>query len=59
MPTRSYLSQVELPLTIGLGNHQEVERIVVDWPDGSKQEVNDYEIDQLTIIEQAQATPTR
>jgi len=39
MPTRSYLSQVELPVTIGLGREQDVRRITVEWPDGSQQEV--------------------
>ena len=39
MPTRSYLSQCELPLTIGLGNHTDVEVIRVIWPAGSVQEV--------------------
>jgi len=51
MPTRSYLSQVELPVTIGLGNAQDVDRIVVHWPDGESQELSDYRLDDLTIVE--------
>ena len=39
MPTRSYLSQVELPVTIGLGREADVRRVTVRWPDGSKQDV--------------------
>lgn len=33
-PTRSYLSQSELPLTFGLGSAKEVESIEVQWPNG-------------------------
>ena len=32
MPTRSYLSQVELPATFGLGNVAVVRRVDVTWP---------------------------
>ncbi|HMN95777.1 MAG TPA: FG-GAP-like repeat-containing protein [Phycisphaerales bacterium] len=35
MPTRSYLSQVELPVTFGLGTADRVDLIRVRWPDGS------------------------
>jgi hypothetical protein len=38
-PTRSYLSQVELPVSFGLGHETKVERVVVKWPDGSQQAV--------------------
>lgn len=34
MPTRSYLSQVELPLTFGLGSATAVGVLRVTWPDG-------------------------
>ncbi len=33
-PTRSYLSQSELPITFGLGQVTSVESIEVRWPDG-------------------------
>jgi len=36
MPTRSYLSQVELPLTFGLGDAIEIDRLVIRWPDGEE-----------------------
>ena len=53
MPTRSYLSQVELPVTIGLGQRTEVKSVTVRWPGGDKQAVNDYHLDSLTtVIEQ-------
>jgi hypothetical protein len=39
MPTRSYISQVELPVTIGLGTEKDVRRVTIQWPDGSRQDV--------------------
>ncbi|MFQ5731346.1 MAG: CRTAC1 family protein [Planctomycetaceae bacterium] len=36
MPTRSYLSQVELPVTFGLGESKRVEFIRVQWPGGGE-----------------------
>ncbi|MCA9237194.1 MAG: CRTAC1 family protein [Planctomycetales bacterium] len=39
-PTRSYISQVELPLTFGLGADGNVQSCRVTWPDGSQQDVN-------------------
>jgi hypothetical protein len=53
MPTRSYLSQVELPVTFGLGKLDAVERVTIHWPDGTSQEVPDVAVDRLTVIEQA------
>ena len=34
----SYLSQSELPLTLGVGKQDEIEKIVVDWPSGKTEE---------------------
>jgi enediyne biosynthesis protein E4 len=34
----SYLSQSELPVTFGLGTTERIERVVVDWPSGRKEE---------------------
>ena len=54
-PTRSYLSQVELPLTFGLGDHNAVESITIHWPDGSTQRVDEFELNRLNRIEQSTA----
>jgi hypothetical protein len=40
IPTRSYLSQSELPVTIGLGKETAVELLEVKWPDGSVQKLH-------------------
>ena len=52
MPTRSYLSQVELPVTFGLGTAAEIESITVIWPDGQMQSipVSGLSLDQSRVI---------
>nr|VFJ63241.1 MAG: Repeat domain-containing protein [Candidatus Kentron sp. DK] len=52
MPTRSYLSQVELPVTFGLGDTETVEAVRVFWPDGSRQELagKDVRVDSMMTI---------
>jgi hypothetical protein len=51
-PTRGYLSQSEFPVTFGLGQDDRVDRVVVHWPDGSTQEIENPESDRLHVIEQ-------
>jgi hypothetical protein len=50
MPTRSYLSQSELPVTIGLGDAVKVDSMEVIWPGGATQKLNPPAIDRLTTI---------
>jgi len=50
MPTRSYLSQAELPVTFGLGETAQIERLVIRWPDGSEQVLTGLEPDRHHII---------
>ncbi len=53
MPTRSYLSQVELPVTFGLGSHSQYDALRIEWPDGIRQEVSPLpEPNQTITIEQ-------
>ena len=56
MPTRSYLSQVELPITFGLGAAASVEKVRVHWPDGSVQEVLEPPVDATLVIERGRGT---
>ncbi len=51
MPTRSYLSQVELPLTFGLGESETVENVIVRWPDGESIDLGPLGVDQVHVIE--------
>jgi hypothetical protein len=53
MPTRSYLSSVELPLTFGLGPDGAVELLRVIWPDGSIQVAPVEGVDRLVTVRQA------
>lgn len=53
-PTRSYLSQVELPVTFGLGASDAIDRIVITWPNGKQQIVAQPMVDQLLVIEQTE-----
>jgi len=39
MPTCSYLLQVELPVTFGLGQIDQIDVLKVIWPDGSQQTI--------------------
>ncbi|MBW3598765.1 MAG: CRTAC1 family protein [Planctomycetes bacterium] len=52
MPTRSYISQVELPVAFGMGDNDQVESVTVHWPDGSRQTVADVQVDSEQTIEQ-------
>jgi hypothetical protein len=54
-PARSYLSQVELPLTFGLGRGTRIEKVVVRWPGGSLQEVKGVEPRQMIHVRQESA----
>jgi len=54
MPTRSYLSQSELPLTFGLGASTSVDSVTITWPDQTRQELGPLLIDQQHIVEQTQ-----
>ncbi|HVS02540.1 MAG TPA: CRTAC1 family protein [Thermoanaerobaculia bacterium] len=53
MPTRSYLSQSELPLTFGLGAATAIDALTVTWPDGSVQPVAVEGVDQLVVVEKS------
>ena len=47
------MSQVEMPVTFGLGPHDRVDNLRITWPDGSVQELKPEGVDRLVVIEQA------
>ena len=49
MPTRGYLSQSELPVTIGLGSATKPDSVEIVWPGGATQQVSPL-VDQLTTV---------
>lgn len=58
MPTRSYLSQVELPVTFGLGLEDQVQSVTVRWPDGSVESVEEWHLNRMNIVTQSRdSTP--
>lgn len=52
MPTRSFMSQMELPVTFGLGQAETVEKLVIIWPDGNEQDVPVPQVDKLLVVKQ-------
>jgi hypothetical protein len=50
MPTRSYLSQSELPLTFGLGTATSIDSINITWPDGEEQTVQPPTPNQQIVV---------
>ena len=55
MPTRSYLSQSELPITLGLGSATRVDSLEIIWPGGRHQPVPVPRVDTLQTVEEAAA----
>jgi hypothetical protein len=53
-PTRSYLSQCELPATFGLGASTTAKRVVVRWPSGKTTARENVPADQLLVIKEDQ-----
>jgi enediyne biosynthesis protein E4 len=53
MPTKSYLSQSELPVTFGLGKADRIESLKVLWPGGQEQTVPNVPVDRMITVEQA------
>ncbi len=53
-PTRGYLSQVERPVTFGLGPLTKVDRLLIRWPDGSEQQLVPDGVDRtLQVVQPA------
>jgi enediyne biosynthesis protein E4 len=53
MPTRSYLSQSESPVTIGLGAREKVDGVEILWPSGINQKLPPPPVNRLTVITEA------
>ncbi|MFO1511819.1 MAG: ASPIC/UnbV domain-containing protein [Verrucomicrobiota bacterium] len=54
MPTRSYLSQSELPVTIGLGDAIRPDEVEILWPSGVHQKVDHVLVDQMLVVTESQ-----
>lgn len=49
-PTRSYLSQMQIPAHFGLGKAEEVDQVEIIWPDGKRQSVKNVQVDQKLTV---------
>lgn len=49
----SYLSQSELPLTIGLGRQSAAEGIAILWPSGAKTKLGNVRANQMIVVNEA------
>jgi hypothetical protein len=54
MPTRSYLSQSELPVTIGLGDSPRPEVVEILWPSGRRQKLESLTVDRMMTVTELQ-----
>ena len=52
MPTRSYLSQSELTVTLGLGQAESLESLEIIWPGGNHQQIENLSLNQVHFIEE-------
>lgn len=52
MPTRSYLSQSELPVTFGLGSGDRVDEVTVLWPGGESQKIDSVPLNSTLTVKQ-------
>ncbi len=59
MPTRSYLSQVELPVTIGLGDATQLDKLRITWPNGTVEAFDNLKIDSTQTIKEGTSTASR
>ncbi|HVS64438.1 MAG TPA: CRTAC1 family protein [Thermoanaerobaculia bacterium] len=57
MPTKSYLSQVELPLTFGLGDATAVDSLEITWPDGETEVIGEVGLDRLLVVDRTAPSP--
>lgn len=57
MPTRSYLSQSELPVTIGLGKARRVSELKVYWPSGYVEVFEDVPVNEEVELVEGKGIP--
>ncbi|MGW8310924.1 MAG: CRTAC1 family protein [Thiogranum sp.] len=50
MPSRSYVAQVELPVTFGLGDAARVDHLQVTWPDGKTRSLTDLATNRMLVV---------
>jgi enediyne biosynthesis protein E4 len=56
---RGYLSQSELPITVGLGVADKVDRLTVRWPAGANEDFDVKAGDQVVELKQGAGRPAK
>ena len=54
-PARSYLSNVETPLTLGLGEAPRLDELTIDWPGGAQETWVDLQSRRTYVIREGYA----
>jgi len=49
----SYLSQSELPVTFGVGKHDRIDRVAIQWPSGRSEEYKDLAVGRTYVCTEA------
>ena len=52
-----FISQSSKRITFGLGKSEVIEKVIIQWPDGSEDSLDDLAIDQHYLIEQTMGDP--
>jgi hypothetical protein len=55
MPIRGFQSSMDYKMTLGLGTHQQVDSVVITWPDGKIETMSVVKADQTLAIDYANA----
>ncbi len=56
MPMRVFQSSLDYRLTFGLGRHDSVDSLIVDWPDGARTTLRAVAAGQLLTLQQSEAS---
>ncbi len=56
--TRGFQSSVPPVLHFGLGNYENIDKVIITWPNGTSQELLDVKADQQILIDQKDAQPS-
>lgn len=51
-PTRGFMSSSQPIIHLGLGEHQKIDKLIIDWPDGTRQTLKDIPVNHAHTITQ-------
>ena len=56
--TRGYLSAVSTVVHFGVGKAEKIDKLIVQWPSGKRQEINNVAVNQRLLVKESEATST-